>query len=166
MEKERKETGKKSHSAREAVPSTADEERLNDGDGGGGNVQELLRRAMTLGFSGFFATEATIRSALGNTLPKEWVDFAGEQGERTRQDIIERMAREFGRVIENLDVADVLRTLLDGHELEVNARFRLVPVGDETDAADAADAAGEKTPRRPSAELSVSQNKTKAERKT
>jgi hypothetical protein len=163
MEKEHKETGKKSHSAREAVPSTADEEGLNDGDGGGGNVQELLRRAMTLGFSGFFATEATIRSALGNTLPKEWVDFAGEQGERTRQDIIERMAREFGRVIENLDVADVLRTLLDGHELEVNARFRLVPGDDEPDETDAA---GKKTPRRPSAELSVSQNKTKAERKT
>ena len=90
---------------------------------------------MALGLSGLFTTEATIRGALGDTLPKDWVDFASEQSERTRTEVIDRTAQEFGRVIENLDMGEVMRTLLEGHALEVNARFRLVPLDDEAETA-------------------------------
>lgn len=128
-----------------------------EGNEGGGNLQELLRRAMTLGFSGLFTTEATIRSALGDTLPKEWIDFANEQGERTRKDLIERMAREFGRVVGNLDAAQALRTLLDGHELEITARFRLVPTGDRT---------SKEAPRSAGRKMTVSQKETRMKRET
>ena len=129
----------------------------DDGNGTSGNLQELMRRAMTLGFSGLFTTEAAIRSALSDTLPKEWIDFASEQSERTRQDVIERMVREFGQVVEKLDAAEVLRALLDGHELEVNARFRLLPVDDEAE---------QKPPRRASTKIAVSESETKTKRKT
>lgn len=48
-----------------------------------GRVPELLRRMVGMGFSGFFLTEEVVRKALGETLPKDWVDFAAAQSERT-----------------------------------------------------------------------------------
>ncbi len=41
-------------------------------------LPELLRRVASIGFSGFFLTEAAVRKALGDTLPKDWIDFAVE----------------------------------------------------------------------------------------
>jgi hypothetical protein len=136
MGKERKESQRKSPNAGGSVGSESSAPSKDEAGESGGNLQELLRRAIALGFSGLFTTEATIRSALGDTVPKDWVDFANEQGERTRREIIDRMAREFGRVIENLDTAELMRTLLEGHVLEVDARFRLIPVDDEAKAED------------------------------
>jgi len=136
MGKERKESQRKPPRASGSAPSESSAPSEDEGGESGGNLQELLRRAIALGFSGLFTTEATIRSALGDTVPKDWVDFATEQGDRTRREIIDRMAREFGRVIENLDTAALMRTLLEGHALEVNARFRLVPVDDEAETED------------------------------
>ena len=136
MGRERKESPRKPPRAGESATSKASAPSEDEVGESGGNLQELLRRAIALGFSGLFTTEATIRSALGDTVPKDWVDFASEQGERTRKEIIDRMAREFGRVIENLDTAELMRTLLEGHALEVNARFRLVPVDDEAETED------------------------------
>src|SRR5690606_32266264 len=60
--------------------------RPDDGRGGaasgagrpaepGGRVPDLLRRVVGLGFSGFFMTEEVVRRALGETLPREWVEF-------------------------------------------------------------------------------------------
>lgn len=157
MEKERKKMRRKSQPARGSGSAKVGGEARQGGNEAPGNLQELLRRAMALGFSGLFTTEATIRSALGDTLPKEWIDFASEQGERTRKDLIDGMAREFGRVVGDLDAAQVLRTLLDGRELEINARFRLVPAGDE---------ASKRTAKRGTTKTAVSMNETKTKRKT
>lgn len=92
-----------------------------------GFIPDLLRRAMVMGFSGFFSTEATIRRAIGETVSPDLAVFAAEQGERARQELLERITREFGRVIEKVDVADVLRKVLAGQTVEVTARIRLVP---------------------------------------
>jgi len=96
-----------------------------------GFIPDLLRRAMVLGFSGFFSTEATIRRAIGETVSPDLAVFATEQGERARQDLLERITSEFGRVIEKVDVADVLRKVLEGQTVEVTARIRLVPPDDD-----------------------------------
>jgi hypothetical protein len=136
MGKGRKESQRKPPRAGGSATSESSAPSEDEGGESGGNLQELLRRAIALGFSGLFTTEATIRGALGDTVPKDWVDFASEQGDRTRREIIDRMAREFGRVIENLDTAALMRRLLEGHALEVNARFRLVPVDDEAETED------------------------------
>ena len=90
-------------------------------------LPELLRRALSVGFSGFFLTETAIRKALGDTLPKDWIDFAIDQSERTRAEFIERMAFEVARSLENVDLATVLTRLLEGRTLEVKAELRLSP---------------------------------------
>lgn len=93
---------------------------------GPGLLPELLRRVLGLGFSGFFMTEEALRRALGDTLPKDWIDFAVEQSERTRAEFLERFAGEMARTLENVDVLTVAERLLAGHRIEVKAQIRLV----------------------------------------
>jgi len=88
-------------------------------------LPELMRRALSLGLSGFFLTEEAVRRALGDTLPKDWIDFAVDQSERTRSEFLERLSFEMGRAFEKADVAAVLRDLLEGRTLEVRAEIRL-----------------------------------------
>ncbi len=88
-------------------------------------LPELARRALSLGLSGFFLTEETLRRALGETLPRDWVDFATEQSERARSEFIEKLARELAGTLESLDLAELLERFLAGKTIEVDARIRI-----------------------------------------
>lgn len=92
-----------------------------------GRVPDLLRRVVGLGFSGLFLTEEVVRKALGDTLPREWVDFAAAQSERTRREFIDRLASEIGRALDGMDLPRLTERLLRGHTIEVTARVRFVP---------------------------------------
>lgn len=110
-----------------------------DGDspGGepGGRVPDLLRRVVGMGFSGLFLGEEVVRRALGETLPRDWVDFAAAQSERTRRELIDRVAGEIGRTLDAVDLEGLAERLLRGHSIEVTARVRFVPPEDEGGAA-------------------------------
>jgi hypothetical protein len=105
-------------------PEIADTEA--DG-GAGGPMNELIRRMAALGLSSFFTTESAIRRAFGDTVPRDWVDFANEQSERTRKEVIDRMAQELGKQMAEMDMGDVLSKFLTGHTVEINARVTLKP---------------------------------------
>jgi len=94
-----------------------------------GGIPDLVRRALSAGFSGIFMTGEALREALGDSLPREWADFAADQSARTRSEFIERMSVEMGRALESIDWAVVLAALLEGRTLEVNAEIRLTPKG-------------------------------------
>lgn len=91
-----------------------------------GLVPDLLRRVVGMGVSGLFLGEEVVRKALGESLPRDWVEFAAAQSERTRRELIERMVGELGRTLDRLDVPALVERLLEGHEIEVSARVRLV----------------------------------------
>jgi len=105
------------------------QEASREADGASG-VPEFLRRAAAIGLSGFFTTEQAIRKALGDTVPQEWVDFASEQGERTRRELMDRLADEFGKILQNVDLLEFAEALLSGRTLEIEARIRLTPRGE------------------------------------
>jgi hypothetical protein len=105
------------------VDADAPEERAE----AGGRVPDLLRRVVGMGFSGLFLTEEVVRKALGETLPRDWVDFAAAQSERTRRELIDRVAGEIGRTLDTLDVPKLAERLLQGHAIEVTASVRFVP---------------------------------------
>jgi len=90
-----------------------------------GGIPDLVRRAITAGFSGIFMTGEALRDALGDSVPREWADFAADQSARTRSEFIERMSVEMGRALEDVDWASVLAALLEGRTLEVTAQVRL-----------------------------------------
>ena len=90
-----------------------------------GALPELVRKALAMGLSGFFLTEEAIRKAVGDTIPKDWTDFAVDQSERARREFLERLGYEIGHSIEKIDLAAVLRELLEGRTLEIRAEIRL-----------------------------------------
>jgi len=104
-----------------------DDENAEDAADRSGGMPDIFRRMVTLGFSGLFTTEAAIRGALGDTVPREWVDFVSEQSERAREDFAQRLAEEFGRVLAEVDVVEVAEQLLSGRTIEVKAEFKLGP---------------------------------------
>ena len=90
-------------------------------------LADAARRLIALGLSGVFATQETLRQAVGDALPKEWVDFAADQSERTRAEFLERLAGELARTLESIDLARVMQQALEGRTLEVTARIRMLP---------------------------------------
>jgi hypothetical protein len=96
-----------------------------EGGAPAGGIPELVRRALSAGFSGIFMTGEALRDAIGDSLPREWADFAADQSARTRSEFIERMSVEMGRAIESIDWAVVLAALLEGRKIEVTAQIRL-----------------------------------------
>jgi hypothetical protein len=112
-------------------PSEAESPRSEPG----GRVPDLLRRVVGMGFSGFFLGEEVVRKALGETVPRDWVDFAAAQSERTRRELIDRVAGEIGRALDGVDLEQLAGKLLRGHAIEVTARVRFVqPEQDEAGA--------------------------------
>jgi len=101
---------------------------------GAGIVPELLRRAVGLGFSGFFTTEELLRKALGDTVPREWAEFAAAQTERARAELVERLAQELRRSLDRLDLPSLLAGLLETHEVQIDARIRVKARSPESDA--------------------------------
>ena len=93
----------------------------------GGFFPEALRRMLTLGFTGFFMTEEALRKSLGDSVPRDVIEFVLDQSQRMRGEFLDRVSRELGRVLERVDPVEVARRLLEGRTVEVSARFRLVP---------------------------------------
>ena len=72
-----------------------------------------------------------LRKALGDTVPREWVEFAATQSERTRRDFAERLAAELGKSLRSIDLEELATRLLQSHTIEVNARIRFRPRGED-----------------------------------
>ncbi|HJO22622.1 MAG: hypothetical protein QF890_10680 [Myxococcota bacterium] len=116
----------------DSEPTREPEQSATDEDGRIPGLSDLARRMVALGLSGFFSTEETIRKALGDTLPKDWSDFAIDQSERTRKEFLERLSFELAQTLEKIDVAAVMNELLEGRTVEVRAEIRLGERGSET----------------------------------
>jgi hypothetical protein len=101
--------------------------KKNPEDDGGSFLPDLIRKGLTLGFTGFFMTEEAVRKALGDSVPRDVVEFVLEQSERTRAELLDRISKEFGRTVNALDPVEVARRLLEGRTVEVTAQVRLVP---------------------------------------
>lgn len=80
-----------------------------------------------MGFTGFFLTEEALRKALGDSVPRDVLEFMLDQSQRMRAEFLDRISNEFGRVLERADPVDLARRLLEGGTVEVTARFQLVP---------------------------------------
>ena len=115
-------------------PSHDDEFDAGDeGPPGSGPVPDIIRRMASLGLSGFFMTEGAIRRAFGETVPKDWVDFASEQSERTRKEVIDRVIEEMGRQMADNDPVELMSQFLAGHTIEIEAKLKLTPRSKDDD---------------------------------
>jgi hypothetical protein len=116
--------------ARGSAAGARDEAPASSSNG----VPDLLRRALTLGLSSFFTTNEAVRRAVGEAVPKDWIDFAVDQSERTRAEFVERLAGEIARTLESIDLAAIAERVLAGHTIDVKAQIKLLPRDSETPA--------------------------------
>lgn len=99
-----------------------------------GLVPDLLRRAIGLGVSGLFTTEEMVRKTFGESVPREWLEFAKAQTDRARSELTDRIADQIQRKLDGIGIEEVLQGLLRGHTIEVEAKIRFAPreAGDDT----------------------------------
>ncbi|HEY8123255.1 MAG TPA: hypothetical protein VII78_18180 [Myxococcota bacterium] len=91
-----------------------------------GFLPDLLRRGMSLGLTGFFMTEEALRRALGDTAPREMIEFVVAQSEKTRAEFLDRASREFGKALAAMDPVEVVKRMLEGRTIEISATIRFV----------------------------------------
>ena len=89
----------KKKSTRERTSPSIEEDIEEEENGTAGFFPDLLRRGLTLGFTGFFLTEEAVRKALGESVPRDLMDFILSQSERTRAEFLDRISQEFARSI-------------------------------------------------------------------
>jgi hypothetical protein len=125
---QRNSVAKKNTTQKRTFPSVEGED-----DGAAGFFPDLLRRGLTLGFTGFFLTEEAVRKALGESVPRDLMDFILTQSEQTRAEFLDRISKEFAGALSALDPVEVVKRLLEGRSIEVSATIRLVPSSPEKD---------------------------------
>ena len=68
-----------------------------------------------------------MRRAVGEAMPREWVDFAVDQSERTRAEFIERLASELARTLESLELVEMADRFFEGRTIEIRAQIQVLP---------------------------------------
>jgi hypothetical protein len=119
---QRESVDKKKTTRKRSSPPVEEED-----NGAAGFLPDLLRRGLTLGFTGFFLTEEAVRKALGESVPRDLMDFILNQSERTRAELLDRLSKEFAGALSSLDPVELVKRLLEGRSIEVSAKIRLVP---------------------------------------
>ena len=76
--------------------------------------------------TGFFMTEEALRRALGETAPREMIEFVVAQSEKTRAEFLDRVSREFGKALAAMDPVELAKRLLEGRTVEISATIRFV----------------------------------------
>ena len=79
-------------------------------------------------------TEEAIRRAFSERVPPEWADYVSQQSESVRDELIERMAREFGNWLRTLDLGEIAAEFLE--EREVSLRIDIKPKRGAEDSAE------------------------------
>jgi len=101
-----------------------------------GLLPDLLRRGMSLGLTGLFMTEEALRRALGETAPREMIEFVVAQSEKTRAEFLDRVSRELGKALSVMDPVEVAKRMLEGRSIEISATIRFVEDDKKKKAAD------------------------------
>lgn len=89
--------------------------------------QEALRRAAAVGISGFAFTEEAIRRAMSESPPPQVVSYLGQQSVEVRDEIIERLAREFGTWLHDLDLPKLAAEVLEETDVVFEVRVKARP---------------------------------------
>jgi hypothetical protein len=92
-----------------------------------GLIQDLIRRAATVGLAGFFLTEEAIRKAFSDVVPQEWVRFVIRQSKEARRELIDRMAEEFGSWLKAADPRTLARLVLENFSFSIRVDITARP---------------------------------------
>ena len=72
-----------------------------------------------LGLSTFFTTEEAVRRAFSESVPPDWLEYLNRQGTDLRGELLDRMSREFGEWLRQVDMAQIMSKLLEEHDFDL-----------------------------------------------
>ena len=87
-------------------------------------VTDSIRKAVFGGTSSLFMSEESLKGQLGE-LPRDALNYLAGQTEKTRQEFVNVVTREFKAFLENVDWSKELPKILEGMDIEVRANIRL-----------------------------------------
>ena len=87
-------------------------------------VTDSIRKAVFGGISSLFMSEESLKGQLGE-LPRDALNYLAGQTEKTRQEFVNVVTREFKAFLANVDWSKELPKILEGMDIEVRANIRL-----------------------------------------
>ena len=87
-------------------------------------VTDSIRKAVFGGISSLFMNEESLKGQLGE-LPRDALNYLAGQTEKTRQEFVNVVSREFKAFLANVDWSKELPKILEGMDIEVRANIRL-----------------------------------------
>ena len=87
-------------------------------------VTDSIRKAVFGGISSLFMSEESLKGQLGE-LPRDALNYLAGQTEKTRQEFVGVVTREFKAFLDNVDWSKELPKILEGMNIEVRANIRL-----------------------------------------
>lgn len=87
-------------------------------------VTDSIRKAVFGGITSLFMSEESIKGQLGE-LPRDALNYLVGQTEKTRQEFVNIVSREFKTFLANVDWSKELPKILEGMNIEVRANIRL-----------------------------------------
>ena len=87
-------------------------------------VTDSIRKAVFGGISSLFMSEESLKGNLGE-LPRDALNYLAGQTEKTRQEFVNVVSREFKAFLANVDWSKELPKILEGMNIEVKANIRV-----------------------------------------
>lgn len=90
-------------------------------------LSDWLKKAIGAGVNGVFSPEeGGIKSAISDfTLPKEVLALIVTQVDRAKKEVVQVVAREVGRFLENLEIQEIIKKAIAGSTIEINATIKV-----------------------------------------
>ena len=102
----------------------SDDDSRSDDDNFQAGVTDSIRKAVFGGITSLFMSEESLKGQLGE-LPRDALNYLAGQTEKTRQEFVGIVSREFKTFLANVDWSKELPKILEGMNIEVRANIRL-----------------------------------------
>jgi len=99
------------------------------GDDLASKASDLVKKVLTVGVGAVFLTEESLRTLVSEfKLPKELLVQLLESANKTRQTFFQGMSEDvIHRVMDKVNVPDLIRELLEKNEIDLNIKVRFSP---------------------------------------
>ena len=110
-----------------------DESDSSEG-GIGGKLGDALKKIVTVGLTGAFVAEESLRSYLGELkLPKEVINTLIQSAVRSKEEMASKITKEVMSMVGKIDLTKEVSKFLEGHRMKVSAEIEFIRKDDKKD---------------------------------
>lgn len=108
------------------------EESENPEGGLGGRLGDAFKKIVTVGLTGAFVAEETLRAYLGELkLPKEVINGLIQSAVRSKEEMASKITKEVMNMVGKIDLSKEVSKFLEGHSMKVSAEIEFIKKDDK-----------------------------------